>query len=327
MEIKFIVTGGAGFIGCNLIAELNRRGEQAILVVDSLGTGGKWRNLVGLKYEDFMDKALFREGMWREGLLDNVQAVFHLGACSVTTESDADYLVDNNYAYSRELCTWCLERGARFIYASSAATYGDGSLGYSDNDDVTPSLHPLNMYGYSKQMFDLWALANGLFSEIAGLKYFNVYGPREDHKGEMRSVVNKAHSQILDSGEVTLFKSYHPDYRDGEQKRDFVCVTDAVDVILWFLDNPSISGLFNCGTGIARTWNDLASATFAAMDREPKIRYIEMPGALIEKYQYFTEADMTKLRAAGYATPPTNLEDGARFYVQSLPSPGTTNRR
>jgi len=320
MEIKFIVTGGAGFIGSNLMAELNRRGEQAILVVDSLGTGEKWRNLVGLQYEDFMDKSLFRDAMWQEGMLDEVEAVFHLGACSATTETDADYLVDNNYAYSRELCTWCLERGVRFIYASSAATYGDGSLGYSDDDDITPTLHPLNMYGYSKQMFDLWALQNGLFNEIAGLKYFNVYGPREDHKGEMRSVVNKAHGQILKTGEVTLFKSYNPAYSDGEQKRDFVCVTDAVDVTLWFLDNPGACGLFNCGTGVARTWNDLANATFAAIGREPSIRYIEMPEALIEKYQYFTEADMTKLRAAGYCTPPTPLEDGARFYVQSFPA-------
>ncbi len=318
MEIEIIVTGGAGFIGRNLVAELNRRGREAILVVDSLGVDEKWRNLVGLRYEDYMDKALFREAMWQQGLLDEVAVVFHLGACSSTTETDANYLVDNNYAYSREVCTWCLERGVRFIYASSAATYGDGSLGYSDSDDVTPMLEPLNMYGYSKQMFDLWALQNGLFDGIVGLKYFNVYGPHEDHKSDMRSVINKAYSQILDMGEIQLFESHRPEYGDGEQKRDFMWVNDAVEQTLWFLDRPDVSGLFNCGSGTARTWNDLARAMFVAMNRKAAIRYIGMPGNLAGKYQYFTEADMRKVRAVGYTAAPTSLEEGIRQYIENF---------
>jgi ADP-L-glycero-D-manno-heptose 6-epimerase len=221
MSGKIIVTGGAGFIGSNLVAALNERGEEEILVVDELGKDEKWKNLVGLKYEDYLDKDQFRNAVIHDAI-EKVRAVFHLGACSSTTEQDAGYLADNNYRYTRDLCEWCLRNDVRFVYASSAATYGDGSLGYSDEDDVTPTLKPLNMYGYSKQMFDLWALQNELFGRIVGLKYFNVYGPREEHKGDMRSVVNKAFGQIRETGSVKLFKSYRPDYKDGEQVRDFI---------------------------------------------------------------------------------------------------------
>ena len=253
----------------------------------------------------------------RNDSLGKVDAVFHLGANSSTTEKNASHLVENNYRFTRELCEWCLHHDIRFIYASSAATYGDGSLGYSDSDDVTPTLRPLNMYGWSKQMFDLWALRHGLFDRIAGLKYFNVYGPREDHKGDMRSVIHKAYHQILETGEVKLFKSYRPEYKDGEQVRDFVFVKDAVAVTLFFDDNRNVNGLFNCGTGKARTWNDLVKAVFAAMGRPPKITYIDMPETLREKYQYRTEADMTKLREAGYEEPFTSLEDGVADYVKN----------
>jgi ADP-L-glycero-D-manno-heptose 6-epimerase len=207
--------------------------------------------------------------------------------------------------------------GVRFVYASSAATYGDGGLGYLDDDAATPLLQPLNMYGFSKHMFDLWALRNGIINQIVGLKYFNVYGPREDHKDDMRSVVHKAHGQIRETGKVGLFKSYRDDYPDGGQVRDFVYVKDAVDVTLHFLENRDAGGLFNCGTGEARTWNDLAKATFAAMDREPDIDYIEMPDHLRGKYQYHTQADPTKLRAAGYDKPFTSLEDGVADYVRT----------
>ncbi len=310
-----IVTGGAGFIGRNVVEELNRRAVDRILIVDDLGSDERWKNLRGLKFEDIFSIQKFRDSFLGDRL-PAVKAVYHLGACSSTTETDANYLLDNNYQYTRELCEWCLKRGARFVYASSAATYGDGAQGYLDADEATPGLLPLNMYGMSKQLFDLWALRNGVLGKIAGLKYFNVYGPGEDHKGDMRSVIHKAHGQIRETGTVKLFKSYRPDYKDGEQVRDFVYVKDAVDVTLFCGENPKASGLFNCGTGKARSWNDLAKAVFAAMALEPNIEYIEMPPTLRSKYQYFTQAAMGKIRSAGYAKAFTSLEDGVREYVQ-----------
>lgn len=313
---NYIVTGGAGFIGSNIVAELNARGEDDVLVVDILGKDEKWKNLVGLRYSDYMEGDAFRLALQHD-TLNKVSAVFHMGACSATTEKDASYLADNNYRFTRELCEWCLRNDVRFIYASSGATYGDGSLGYSDDDVVTPTLAPLNMYGYSKHMFDLWALRQQVLNDIVGLKFFNVYGPREDHKGDMRSVVNKAYGQIQHEGVVKLFKSYHPDYKDGEQVRDFVYVKDAVNACLWFAENRRANGLFNIGTGICRTWVDLARAVFAAMGRPPNIEFIDMPEHLRGKYQYRTEADISKLRDAGYDIPMTKLEDGVRDYVQT----------
>ena len=313
---KIIVTGGAGFIGSNLIAELNARGEKDILIVDHLGTGEKWKNLRSLRYEDFMDKDDFRESFLCD-LVEPAETVFHLGACSATTETDADYLMDNNYRYTRDLCEWTLANEGRFIYASSAATYGNGENGYSDDDAVTPKLKPMNMYGYSKHLFDLWAMEHELFNEIVGLKYFNVYGPNEYHKGDMRSVVHKAFCQIRDTGGVSLFKSYRPDYADGEQVRDFIYVKDAVAVTLFFMENPETEGLFNCGTGKARSWNDLAKSVFAALNKKPNIKYIEMPDHLKGQYQYHTVAVMQKLKAAGYSKPFHTLEDGVRDYVQN----------
>jgi len=317
MTNSFIVTGGAGFIGSNLVKALNMRGHTNILIVDSLDAAGKKeRNILDLEYAEYMDKRVFRDSFLK-GRTDTADTVFHMGACSSTTETDKAYLDDNNFGYTRDLCEWALSNNARFIYASSAATYGDGSLGYSDSDEVTPTLTPLNLYGQSKQDFDMWAMGEGLLNRIAGLKYFNVYGPGEDHKGEMRSVVNKAYKQIKETGELGLFKSYRDDYADGEQKRDFVYVKDAVAVTLFFHDTPEVSGLFNCGTGEARTWVDLAHAIFTAMDREPSIRFIEMPEDIRDKYQYFTQADISKLRGAGYLAPFMSIEDGALDYVQS----------
>ena len=309
MSIKYIVTGGAGFIGSNIVRELNRRGESDILIVDRLRNGEKWKNLLGLHYEDYLDKKTFREA-FEFGDFDDAEVLIHLGACSSTTELDADYLADNNYRYTRQLCESCLAADIRFVYASSAATYGDGTLGYSDDDSVTPTLMPLNMYGYSKQMFDLWALKNGLFDRIAGLKYFNVYGPGEDHKADMRSVINKAYAQIITQGVVKLFKSHRPDYQDGEQLRDFVYVKDAVNLTLFLADHPKTSGLFNCGTGQARSWKDLVTAVFTAMNRKPNIEFVDMPESLREKYQYYTQADMSKIQAAGYSIPFHSLEGG-----------------
>ncbi|MGD9874475.1 MAG: ADP-glyceromanno-heptose 6-epimerase [Kiritimatiellia bacterium] len=313
---KIIVTGGAGFIGSNLVAELNARGEKDILIVDHLGTAEKWKNLRGLQFEGFQEKKEFRENFLND-LVEPAETVFHLGACSATTETDADYLMDNNYRYTRDLCEWSLSNESRFIYASSAATYGNGEQGYSDDDAVTPKLTPMNMYGFSKHLFDLWAMEHELFNEIVGLKYFNVYGPNEYHKGDMRSVVHKAFCQIRDTGSVSLFKSYRPDYADGEQVRDFIYVKDAVAVTLFFMENPETEGLFNCGTGKARSWNDLAKSVFAAMNKKPNIKYIEMPEHLKGQYQYHTEAVMHKLKAAGYSKPFHTLEDGVRDYVQN----------
>ena len=316
MNKLIIVTGAAGFIGRNIVAELNRRGHDNLLLVDKLGSDEKWSNLVGLRFEDLLSPEDFLKNV-KAGAAPKAAACIHLGACSATTEKDADYLLENNYRYTRTLCEWSLQQDTRFVYASSAATYGDGSLGYSDADSVTPTLRPLNMYGHSKHLFDLWALKSGLINQIVGLKYFNVYGPYEDHKGGMRSLVQKAYYQIRKAGYIDLFKSYHPDYRHGEQKRDFIYVRDAVDVTLHFALSSKNGGLFNCGTGVARTWIDLALALFSAMKLQPDIRFIEMPDILRGKYQYFTQADATKLRQAGYAQPFMSLEEGVSDYVKS----------
>ena len=320
MPVQYIVTGGAGFIGRNLVAALNARGHEDILIVDRLGSDQKWKNLLGLSFVDLVDLGEFRDFI-AHSTIDELETVFHLGACSSTTERDADYLLDNNYRYSQEVCQWCLSSDVRFVYASSAATYGDGSLGYSDEEARIPLYRPLNMYGYSKQLFDHWAAREGLFDRIVGLKYFNVFGPYEDHKGEMRSMVHKAYGQILSTGRVRLFKSHRPGYGDGEQLRDFVYVKDAVDVTLFFEDHSQVSGLFNCGTGRARSWNDLMNALFAAMGRPPEIEYIAMPESLRNQYQYFTQADGARLRSAGYDRPFTSLEEAVRDYVTTYLDP------
>ena len=316
MSGRIVVTGGAGFIGSNLIRALNQDGETDILVVDELARDGKWANLRGLDYADYLDKDEFRFAV-RHDALGEIDTVFHLGACSSTTEQNASFLADNNYRYSLELCEWCLTRGTRFIYASSAATYGNGEHGYGDDPAGLKALRPLNPYGYSKHMFDLIALRRGWLDDgIAGLKYFNVYGPGEAHKGDMRSMIHKAWGQIRETGRVRLFRSHRPDYRDGEQLRDFLWVGDAVEATLFFHDHRGVHGVFNCGAGRARTWNDLARAVFAALGREPQIDYIDMPEDIRAAYQYRTEADLTRLRRAGYDAEFTSLEDGVRAYVQ-----------
>ena len=314
--IKYIVTGGAGFIGGNLVAALNARNETAILVVDDLNHPLKTRNLAGLRFAHYLDKRDLRAAL-NAGQFASVQTVFHLGACSSTTERNLDYLADNNTAYTQTLCEWALAGGRRFIYASSAATYGDGAQGYSDAPELLPLLRPLNPYGQSKQNFDLIAQREGWLSRIVGLKYFNVFGPNESHKGEMRSVVNKAYEQIRQTGRLRLFRSHHPDYRDGEQTRDFVYVRDAVAVTLHFYDHPEASGLFNCGTGQARTWLDLGRAVFAAMGRPPQIDFIDMPDELRRHYQYHTEADLTRLRACGCRHAFMRLEEAVKDYVDT----------
>jgi ADP-L-glycero-D-manno-heptose 6-epimerase len=239
-----------------------------------------------------------------------------MGACSTTTEHDFDYLLENNVRYSIALAEHCRDNNIRFIYASSAATYGDGSQGYSDHDETSEDLRPLNRYGYSKQLFDQWVTKNDYLKQVVGLKFFNVYGPNEYHKGGQRSMVPQAYDQIKNTGKVKLFKSYRPDYADGEQQRDFVYVKDCTDVMWWLIENEEVNGIFNIGTGKARSWKDLANATFAALDMEPSLEYIDMPDVLKGQYQYFTEARMEKLKAAGYTTPFRSLEEGIKDYVQ-----------
>ncbi|MSM40408.1 MAG: ADP-glyceromanno-heptose 6-epimerase [Geobacter sp.] len=320
-----IVTGGAGFIGSALVWELNRRGREDIVVVDHLVCSDKWKNLVPLRFLDYLEKddflALVRAGRTPAGG-GGVEAILHMGACSATTELDATYLVRNNYEYTKELALYALQQGARFIYASSAATYGDGAGGFGDDETALATLRPLNIYGYSKQLFDLWARQNGLLDRVAGLKFFNVFGPNEQHKGEMRSLVAKAYEQIVATGRLGLFKSHRDGYADGEQQRDFVYVKDAVAMALHFLQHPGCNGLFNIGSGRAQTWNSLARAIFMALDRPLQIDYLEMPAAVRDKYQYYTCADTAKLRAAGYAGEATPLTDSVRDYVVNYLVPG-----
>lgn len=312
-----VVTGGAGFIGSNVVKSLNEKGYSNIIIVDHLDKGDKWKNINGLDFEDFFEKDKFYNLLIDESIPFNMDAVIHLGACSSTTEKDADYLLQNNYKYSIELVKYCLLSRARFIYASSAATYGDGKNGYLDDENSLSNLRPLNMYGYSKHMFDMWARKNDIANKIVGLKYFNVYGPNEYHKGDMRSVVNKAFEQIINEGKVKLFKSYNPNYKDGEQMRDFIYVKDAVEMTLFFLENRDIHGIFNIGTGVSRTWNDLVKAIFNALDKPVNIEYIDMPDYLKGKYQYYTKADNTKLLNAGYNKKIYSLEEGVEDYVKN----------
>ncbi|MDT3695338.1 MAG: ADP-glyceromanno-heptose 6-epimerase [Ignavibacterium sp.] len=312
-----VVTGGAGFIGSAIVWRLNQLGKENIIVVDELGKNEKWKNLVGLKYRDFVNKLEFIEQILDDVIPYNIEAIIHMGANSSTTEKDADHLLDNNFNYTKELSKYCVEKNIRFIYASSAATYGDGSLGFDDDENKLQQLRPLNMYGYSKHLFDLWAKTNHISDRIAGLKYFNVYGPNEYHKGDMRSVVHKAFEQIRDTGKVCLFKSLNPKYNHGEQMRDFIYIKDAVDMTLYFLDNPNINGVFNIGAGKARTWNDLVTALFNAVNKPVNIEYIDLPVHLKEKYQYFTEANLIKIKDAGYNQTITSLEDGINDYVKN----------
>jgi ADP-L-glycero-D-manno-heptose 6-epimerase len=312
-----IVTGGAGFIGSALIAALNKRGIDDIVVVDRLGSDQRWKNLVNLRFADYIDKEEFLEMVAEDILPYSPDAVFHLGACSSTTETDVSFLMDNNFEYTKQLAQWTTEDGIRFIYASSAATYGDGSNGFADDEKNIETLKPLNPYGYSKQLFDIWAKRNGLLDKIVGLKYFNVFGPNEYHKADMRSFVLKAFEQINATGKVRLFKSHRPDYKAGEQKRDFLYVKDAVDMTLFFYDNPDYAGIYNLGAGIARTWNDLAKAVFDAMGKKTNIEYIDMPDSVRNQYQYFTEADITKLRSIDYDRQITSLEEAVTDYVQN----------
>ncbi len=315
-DARVLVTGGAGFIGSALVWALNRQGCDRIVVCDRLGTDEKWRNLTPLRFADYVEADDLLPRL-ENGALGKFNLVLHLGACSSTTERDAGFLIRNNYEFTRDLAAWALAKNTRFVYASSAATYGDGSAGMEDDETRLDTLRPLNMYGYSKHLFDLHARRAGFLNRIVGLKYFNVFGPNEDHKEDMRSVVHKSFGQVRETGVIRLFKSYRPDYRDGEQKRDFLYVKDAVAMTLHLAANEKAGGLFNIGSGAARTWLDLAHAVFAALKRQPKIEFIEMPESLRDKYQYFTQADPGRLRSTGYTAPATSLEAAVNDYVSN----------
>ncbi|TLD70393.1 ADP-glyceromanno-heptose 6-epimerase [Phragmitibacter flavus] len=319
---RILVTGGAGFIGSALIWALNQQGHENILVTDSLGTDEKWKNLVALKFADYLDASDLLELVINdpEGL-GKFDFIYHLGANSATTERDAHHLMKNNFEYTKILAHWALDTGARFVYASSAATYGDGAHGMDDKIADITNLRPLNMYGYSKHLFDLYAQRAGIDKDIVGLKYFNVYGPNENHKGDMRSVVNKAFDQIRDHGKVQLFKSHHPDYKDGEQMRDFLYVKDAVAMTLFLGNNPDAGGLYNLGSGKAHTWLQLVNAIFEALNLPPNIEFIDMPATLQAKYQYYTCADINKLQSAGYNGTTYVLTEAVRDYVQNYLAP------
>jgi ADP-L-glycero-D-manno-heptose 6-epimerase len=316
-ESRILITGGAGFIGSALVWELNRRGCENIVVCDRLSTDEKWKNLGPLKFADYIDgNDLLQAVLHSPAKLGRFDLVLHLGACSATTERDADYLMRNNYEFTKQLCQWSLANQTRFVYASSAATYGDGAHGMDDQMPDIHALRPLNMYGYSKHLFDLHAKREGWLPSIVGLKYFNVYGPNEDHKADMRSLVHKACGQILATGKVQLFRSHRPDYKHGEQMRDFLYVKDAIRMTLHLAETPSAGGLFNLGSGQAHTWIELATAIFTALGKEPVIEFIDMPEHLQSKYQYYTCADIAKLRASGFTQDITALTEAVRDYVQ-----------
>lgn len=312
-----VITGAAGFIGSALAWALNERGREDLLLVDDVDHPEKEHNLKHLRFSERVGIADFRERLKR-GDYDSakIEGILHLGACSDTGETDWDYLQDNNVAYSQELIRWCVEHGARCVYASSAATYGDGELGFDDDPALFGKLTPMNLYGKSKLLIDQWAQAEGLLDTVVGIRYFNVYGPNEAHKEHIRSVIAKQFEHVRDEGKVELFKSYKKGIGHGEQDRDFIYVKDAVAATLFFFDHPEIGGVYNVGTGNARTWNDVANAMFAALGKEPNIQYIDMPEKLKGQYQYHTEATIDRLRQAGFTADMTSLEDAVKDYVQ-----------
>ena len=316
-----IVTGGAGFIGSIIVAALQEQGYSDIVVADWLGHDDKWKNIAKRELAAIIPPEELVS--YTQAHAGEVSAIIHMGAISTTTETDADLIIRSNFTLTQQLWRICTEAQISFIYASSAATYGDGGLGFDDDESLPHlnSLRPLNPYGWSKALFDRWAAREQQEGrptppQHVGLKFFNVYGPNEYHKGGQKSVVAHIFPDVKAARPVRLFKSYRPDYADGWQLRDFVWVGDVASVILWMLEHREVSGLFNVGTGEARSFYDLAAATWAALGKEPQITYVDMPETLRDKYQYFTQANLAKLRAAGYTAPMTSLEDGVRQYVQ-----------
>ncbi len=315
-----LITGAAGFIGSAVACALNRQGETDLLLCDRFRDTEKWKNLLGIKFKQFVHSDDLFDFL--KDTPQDIQGIVHLGACADTVESDMDYLFDNNADFSVKLCRWALENDARFVYASSAAVYGDGVLGFSDADELTPKLRPLNKYGFSKWMFDMWVLENGLVDKVAGLRYFNVFGPNEYHKERMASVVFHAYPQARENGKVRLFESHRPDVKHGEQSRDFIYIDEITDITLFVLNNRSANGIFNAGTGRAHSFNELAYGVFDGLDMEPVIEYFPMPEDLRERYQYYTCAEMTRLQQAGYPQQEDRFRQYVARYVRDYIKPG-----
>ncbi len=316
-----VVTGGAGFIGSALVWALNKREKEEILIVDKIDHQEKEHNLASLDYENIVSGHDFREEL-KEGRYDGrVEAVFHLGAITSTTEKDWQKFADVNVNFSQEIIRWCVDKKVRCVYISSGAVYGDGSRGYKDDHEIFNELAPLNLYGKSKLDVDIWARDAGYLNEVVGLRYFNVFGPDEYHKEVMRSVVAKKFERVRDEGVIELFKSNNSEYEDGGQMRDFIYVKDAVEATLFFLDQKEAAGVYNIGTGQARSWNDLAKAMFASVGREPNIKYIDIPDELSSQYQDYTQADISKLREAGYKNSFTELEEAVSDYIKNYLEP------
>jgi len=316
----YVVTGGAGFIGSNIVAKLAENGLGPVVVVDRLRDGDKWRNLAKRELFDIVHPD--RLDAFLSDHASDIEAIIHMGAISATTERDADLILENNFHLSMTLWNWCTTNETRFIYASSAATYGDGDQGFEDDgsSEFLANLRPMNPYGWSKHLFDrrvsrMIETGAPRPRQWAGLKFFNVYGPNEYHKGRMASVVSQVYPVAKAGDACRLFKSHRPDYADGGQLRDFIWVGDCVDIVIWLLAHDEVNGLFNCGTGKARSFADLAGAVYAALGKEAQIEFIDTPEDIRDKYQYFTEAPMARLRGAGYDAPMTSLEDGVRAYV------------
>lgn len=314
-----IVTGGAGFIGSGVVRVLNERGYNNLIIVDNIAKTEKWKNLVGKKFDDILYKGDLFD--WLQAKKGQIEAILHLGACSSTLETDGNYLLENNYRYSRKLASWALKNDVRFIYASSAATYGDGSLGFDDDHERMEKYRPLNMYGYSKHLFDLWLKRENLLDKVTGLKYFNVFGPNEFHKGRMASAVLKMVPDVMTKGHITLFKSDEPQrFADGEQVRDFIYVKDVAQMTVSFLEERRF-GIYNVGSGVDSTWNQLAKAVIKALDRKGEITYIDMPNDLKGKYQNYTKATMEKWKNSKLPSPCYSLEEGVIDYVQNYIMP------
>jgi len=313
-----VVTGAAGFIGSVLVAKLNQLGKKDLILVDQQAKNSpKWENLRKKQFEIYLESDDFLDRIEKKEFDGKVSAIFHLGACSDTTEMNKEFLRRNNSGYTERLAEWCVAHDVYLQNASSAATYGAGELGFSDDDKLTPRLKPLNPYGQSKLDFDIWTLNHRYEKKITSFRYFNVYGPNEYHKGHMRSMVQKGFEQVMKDGSLKLFKSYKPEYPDGGQKRDFIYVKDAVEAMMWFYQNPKVKGIYNLGSGKAQSWNELAEAIFKACGKPKKIEYIEMPESLKGQYQYFTEADLSKLNKAGCTVKFRPLEKAVADYIQN----------
>jgi len=316
-----IITGGAGFIGSAICWNLNKQGISEIILVDENTTGSKEQNISGLKYTDYIDKDSFLKLVQKSAINYKVDTIYHMGACSSTTENNMEYLIENNVEYSKSLGKWCISNNAKYIYASSAATYGNGENGFDDDIETIPKLKPLNKYGLSKQMFDMWVIENKLLEKFTGLKYFNVFGPNESHKGDMRSMVNKAYDQINETGKLKLFRSLKPEYKDGEQLRDFIYVKDAVEMTVFFDPvtgaGKGNTGIFNIGSGTASTWLNAADAVFKTLGKTPQIEWIDIPDNIKDQYQYYSKANIIRLRSAGYKNEIAKLEVSIDDYVKN----------